>query len=136
MRRALIRWLLSHVPPDMPVPEVRLARHLHVNGRVVLGAYARYIELAVGEIRDLAREARVPAHDVLLQVFFHEYHHFLGHFVERRTPRVSALSEREREQYAESYARLMMERLGKGRSFVRRPDTRYLGPGRLRMRWG
>lgn len=135
MRRALVNWLLGQLPPDLPRPEVRLVRRLHMDGQVLLGAYTRYIELAVGEIRAHARMVGVPPRDLLLQVFFHEYHHFLGHYVEQRTPRQAALSTREREQYAESYARLMMERAGKAGHFVRRPDLRYLRPGQIRMRW-
>jgi len=135
LRRTIINWLLDHVPPNLPRPEVRLARRLHVNGRPVLGAFSRYVELAVGEIREAAAQVGVPASDLLLQVFFHEYHHFLGGFIEERTPKPADLSLVEREQYAESYARLMMERWGKGGSFVRRPDLRYLGPGQMRLRW-
>jgi len=135
VRKTIINWLLDHVPEGMPRPQVRLARRLHLSGRPILGAYSRYVELAVGEIRDLAAKAEVPAADLLLQVFFHEYHHFLGHYVQQHTPKELVLSTREQEQFAESYSRLMMERLGKGASFVSRPDLRYLQPGEIRMRW-
>ena len=136
MRQRLIEYLLSFVPQGDPEPEVRLVRWIHDRGHALLGVNTgEIIELSVSAVRDWARETRRAPCDLLLQVFFHEYHHFLGAYIEHTMRREADLSERERELQAESWAKLMMENVGKGKAFVTRPDMKYLRRGEIRMRF-
>ena len=90
---------------------------------------------SVSAVRGWARETGRRPCDLLLQVFLHEYHHFLGAYIEHAMRRDADLSERECELQAESWAKLMMDHVGKGEAFVSRPDRRYLRRGEIRMRF-
>ena len=136
MRERLIEYLLSFVPEGDPEPEVRLVRWIHDRGFELLGVCTgEIIELSISAVRRWARETGRQPRDLLLQVFFHEYHHFLGAYIEHAMRRDADLSERERELQAESWAKLMMEHAGKGKAFVSRPDIEYLRRGEIRMRF-
>jgi hypothetical protein len=135
VRQSLIDYLLDHIPEGDPVPEVRLVRWIHDRGHELLGVCSgEIIELSVSAIREWAHETGREPCDLLLQVFFHEYHHFLGMFIEHAMRREADLTEREREVQAESWAKLMMEEVGKGGAFVSRPDMKYLRRGEIQMR--
>jgi hypothetical protein len=132
----IIDYLLRFVPEGDPIPEIRLARRLHDGGRVLLGVcWGDVISLALDEIEEAAAAEDADPEDVLLQVFFHEYHHFLGHRVAASLHREPALSEEETELQAESWAKLMMDKLGRGGRMIDRPDHRYLDRGEIKMRW-
>jgi hypothetical protein len=129
-------FLLGHLPQGDPVPEIRLAPRVHDGGYPLLGVcWGEVITLALDEIREAAEAEGADPEDVLLQVFFHEYHHFLAHQVAQSLHREPDLSEDETELQAESWAKLMMEKIGRGDRMIDRPDHRYLERGEIKMRW-
>jgi hypothetical protein len=134
--QSITDYLRSFLPEGDPVPEIRLAPRVHDGGRPLLGVcWGEVITLAMDEIREAAAAEGADPNDVLLQVFFHEYHHFMAHHVAETLHREPDLSEEETELQAESWAKLMMERIGRGDRLIDRPDHRYLGPGEIKMRW-
>jgi hypothetical protein len=136
MQQRLVEYLLGFVPEGDPEPEVRLVRWIHDQGAELLGVCTgELIELSVPAIREWARDTGRPFRDLLLQVFLHEYHHFLGAYIEDAMRRDADLTEEERELQAESWAKLMMEHAGKGDAFVSRPDMKYLRRGEIEMRF-
>ena len=136
MEHPLIDHLLSFLREGNPVPEIRLAPRVHEGGRPLLGVcWGEVITLALDEIRETAEEEGADPEDVLLQVFFHEYHHFLAHHLAESLHREPALTEEEVELQAESWAKLMMEKIGRGDRMIDRPDHRYLDSGEIKMRW-
>lgn len=132
----IVDFLLGFLPEGDPVPEIRLVRRLHDQGHPLLGVcWGDVISLALDEIGDAARAEGADPEDVLLQVFFHEYHHFLGHRVAESLRRETALSDEETEHQAESWAKLMMDRIGRGDRMIERPDHGYLDRGEIKLRW-
>lgn len=135
-KQEIIDRLLEFVPEGDPVAEIRLVRRVQDGGHALLGVcWGEVITLALDEIAEAAQEAGADPEDVLLQVFFHEYHHFLAHHLAESLHREPALDDEETELQAESWARLMMERIGRGDRMIDRPDHGYLDRGEIKMRW-
>jgi hypothetical protein len=132
----MINFLLGFLPEGDPRPEIRLVARLHDGGQPLLGVcWGDVISLALDEIREAAEAEGADPEDVLLQVFFHEYHHYLAHRLAESLHREPDLSEEETELQAESWAALMMDSIGRGDRIIERPDHGYLDRGQIKMRW-